>query len=140
MNLVKTGKSLFISICIFWINLFLVSFLCDNHLFFITDSEFTFRYLDIYKLFSKDMISDWISGLFGIVLMVIIYFKRKNIEEALDYVLIGYTSTKELIIIWIGNFICALIGLANPLVGLFSALITPYLSAITMYYWLKKIK
>lgn len=86
------------------------------------------------------MISDWISGLLGIVLMLIIYFKRKNVEEELDYVLIGYTSTKELILIWSGNFICALIGFINPLVGLFSAIITPYLSAITMYYWLKKIK
>lgn len=131
-------KTVIVTILSFVSSFLVVMVLFDNKIFFASSSYQYLYYIDFYISFVKYLFTDFVWLFIVIIMFIFKFIFNKDILNSIDYILVGRTKKYELLLYWILIVICGLLYKIYPQLGIFSAVVIPYLTAITIYIFLRK--
>lgn len=140
----KTIFNLFISLVACLLSILIISLLFDQKLWFsfYLDFKELGNYFDMTLSLWKTIFTDWIFLGVLCIWAIITFLKKKNIEEAIHFTILGFHSDIIIKIAWMliacGSIACVINYWVCTLIAWFTALIIPYVVFITTYSFLQK--
>lgn len=134
---IKRTYKLFISLAGFVLAVIIVDFLQRNTKIFGDYADGLTYYQMIFSFF-RDMYLNWLALLTTLTFIVIVFVKTGDIETVIDKLIVAETTKRDIILSWLFVMISIIVGLFYPLAAMFSSLLIPFLTMITIYYYLKK--